>query len=86
MGERLATACILIYFTEFAPRSARTCETGFMMAASAEIGRFTTLFRLARSMITTWGEPPELSHTVMNLSDSIDVVCAHGVAIDNVTR
>ena len=46
--------------------------TGFMIAASADMGIFLTLFRFERSTM----ERPLPSHTVMNLSDSIEHVCA----------
>ena len=61
----------------YSPRSARTCDTGFMMAASAEMGLRTTLFRCVRSTMTTCVEPLVLSQTVMNLSDSIEHVYTH---------
>ena len=49
-----------------------TSDTGFMIAASAEMGRFLTELPCDMSTMTTWVEPPVLSHTVMNFSDSIE--------------
>ena len=43
-----------------------------MIAASADSGRFLTELPCDMSTMTTWVEPPVLSHTVMNLSDSIE--------------
>ena len=60
-------------------RSAMTLDTGFMMAASAEMGRRCTALPeparcSARSITTMLPEPDPDSHTQMYLSDSIDVV------------
>lgn len=56
------------------PRRAITLETGFIIAASADILCFVTVLPAVRSTIATCPAPLTVSHAVINFSDSIEHV------------
>lgn len=70
----LARSSMLKICSWFSARRAMTLLTGFMMAASALMGRRCTVLPAARSTITTLAWPFTCSHTHTNLSDSMVVV------------
>jgi hypothetical protein len=55
---------------DYEPLRAMTLETGFMMAASAEIFCLVTELPASKSTMAICCVPPTFSQTVINLSDS----------------
>ena len=78
-----AEAAIMNPVSKILALRAKILETGFMIAASADIGRFMTWLPFLRSTIKTWGWPDEPSQTLTKASDSMaqDCVRKRGVGV-----